>query len=68
MDKTYFKHMSLHKRTGVVRGQHGVEVKNIMDMVLVKKEMLRYMIIMSRKGGSRSNGQWLKVQEKCVSQ
>ena len=39
---TYFKHKSLHKYTRVTRGQDGVEVKNIIDLVLVKKDMLRY--------------------------
>ena len=36
---TYFKHRSLHKYT---RGQDGVKVKSMIDLVLVKKDMLRY--------------------------
>ena len=36
---TYFKHRSLHKYT---RGQDGVKAKSIIDLVLVKKDMLRY--------------------------
>ena len=39
---TYFKHRSLHKYTRVARGQDGVEVKSMIDLVLVKKGMLRY--------------------------
>ena len=27
---------------GVARGSHGVEVKSMIDLVLVKKDMLRY--------------------------
>ena len=38
----YFKHMSLHKYTRVARGQDGVEVKSMIDLVLVKRDMLRY--------------------------
>ena len=40
---TYFQHKSLHKYTRVARGQDGVEAKGIIDLVLVKKDMLRYM-------------------------
>ena len=39
---TYFKHGSLHKYTRVARGQDGVEVKIMIDLVLVKRDMLRY--------------------------
>ena len=39
---TYFKHRSLHKYTRVAKGQDGVEVKSMIDPVLVKKDMLRY--------------------------
>ena len=42
MDNTYFKHKSLHKYTRLARGQEGVDVKSIIDLVLVKKDMLRY--------------------------
>ena len=38
---TYFEHMSLHKYTRVGRGQDGVNLKSIIDQVLVKKDMLR---------------------------
>ena len=40
---TYFKHRSLHKYTRVVRGQDGVDIKSMIDLVLVKKNMLRYL-------------------------
>ena len=40
---TYFKHTSLHKYTRVARGQDGVDVKSMIDLVLVKKDMLLYM-------------------------
>ena len=39
---TYFKHKSLHKYTWVVGVQHGMEVKSLIDLVLVKKDMLCY--------------------------
>ena len=40
---TYFKNRSLYKYTRVARGQHGVEVESMIDLVLVKRDMLRYM-------------------------
>ena len=39
---TYFEHKSLHKYTRVARGQDGVEVKSMIDLELVKKDILRY--------------------------
>ena len=39
---SYFKHMSLHKYTSMVRGQGGVEIKSMINLVLVKEDMLRY--------------------------
>ena len=33
---------SFHKYTRVARGQDGVEVKSMIDLVLVKKDMLRF--------------------------
>ena len=41
MDNIYFEHKSLHMYTRVARGQDGVEVKTMIDLVLVKKNMLR---------------------------
>ena len=38
---TYFKHRSLHKYTRVTRDQDRVEVKSMIDLVLVKKDMCR---------------------------
>ena len=42
MGNTYFKHQSLHKYKRVVRGEGGVEVKSMMYLVLVKKDMMHY--------------------------
>ena len=39
---THFKHISVHKYTRVARGQ-GVEIKSMIDVVLVKRDMLQYM-------------------------
>ena len=39
---TYFEHKNLHKYTRVARGQDGVEVKGMIDLVLVKKDMLHF--------------------------
>ena len=39
---TYIEHWSSHKYIGVARGKDGVEVKSMIDIVLVKKYMLRY--------------------------
>ena len=33
----------MHKYTRVARGQDGVEVKSMIDLMLVKKDMLHYM-------------------------
>ena len=38
----YFKCSSLHKYTRVARGQDGVEVKIMIDLVMVKRDMLQY--------------------------
>ena len=42
MGNTYFEHRSLHKYTRVARGQDRVGVKVMVDLVLVKKDMLHY--------------------------
>ena len=39
---TYFKYRSLPKYTRVARGQDGVEAKRMIDLVLVKRNMLQY--------------------------
>ena len=39
---TYFKHRNLHKYTRVARGQDRVELKSMIDLVLVKRDMLSY--------------------------
>ena len=38
----YFKHRSVHKYTRVEEGQGGVETKRMIDLVLVKRNMLEY--------------------------
>ena len=40
VSNTYFNHSSLHKYTRVARGQDGVEVKCMIDLVLVKRDVL----------------------------
>ena len=39
----YFQHKNLHKYARVTRGQDGVEVKRMIDQVVMKNDMLRYM-------------------------
>ena len=40
MGNTYFKQKNLHKYTRMARGQNVVEVKSMIDQVLLKKDML----------------------------
>ena len=42
MGNTYFKHRSLHKYLRVARGRDGVEIRSMIDLVLVKRDMLQY--------------------------
>ena len=42
MGNTYFKHRSLHNYTRVARGRDSVEIKSMIDLVLVKRAMLQY--------------------------
>ena len=42
VSNTYFKHRNLHKYTIVARGRDGVEIKSMIDLMLVKRNMLRY--------------------------
>ena len=42
VSNTYFKHKNFHKYTRVARGQDGVEVKSMINLVLLKKDMLRF--------------------------
>ena len=42
MGNAYFKHRSLHKYTRVGRGKDRVEVKSMIDLVAVKRDILRY--------------------------
>ena len=39
---THFKHINLHMYTRVESGQDCVEIKGMLDLVLVKRDMLRY--------------------------
>ena len=41
MDNTCFKYKSLQKYTRVAKGQDGVEIKNMRDLLLLKKHMLQ---------------------------
>ena len=38
----YFKHRSLHKYTRVARGQDEMDMKSMIDLMLVKRDMRRY--------------------------
>ena len=42
VSNTYFQHKSLHRYTRVARGQDRVEVKNMIDLLMMKKNMLCY--------------------------
>ena len=42
MDNTYFKHRSLHSYTRVARGKDGVDIKSMIDLVLLKRNKLQY--------------------------
>ena len=38
----YFKHRTLHKYTRVTRGRDGVKIKSMIDLMQVKRDVLRY--------------------------
>ena len=42
VSNTYFKHKSLHKYNRVAKSQDGAEVMNMINLVLMKKDMLHY--------------------------
>ena len=42
MGNIYSEHKSLHEYTRVGRSRDGVEVKSMIDLLLVKKDILRY--------------------------
>ena len=44
MANTYFEHKNLYKYTRVARGQDGVVVKSMIDLVLGRKDMLRFLL------------------------
>ena len=57
MGNTYFEHKNLHNYTRVTRGQDGVEFKSMIDLVLVKRDMLRYVQgVRMVRGMVRCNG------------
>ena len=39
---TYFEDKSFHKYTRVDRGQEGAKIMRMIDLELIKKDMLRY--------------------------
>ena len=39
---TYFEHKNFHRYTRVAKGQDGVDIKNMIDLVLVKKDVLHF--------------------------
>ena len=41
-ERDYFKHRSVHKYARVVEGRDGVEIKSMIDLVLGKRDILRY--------------------------
>ena len=49
--KIYFEHKNLHKYRRVARGQGGVQVKSMTDLVLVKKDMLHFVQDVRAMGG-----------------
>ena len=57
---TYFKHISVHKCTRVARGREGKEIKSMIDLMLVKMDMLRYVQdVRAVRGMGRG---WLEVE------
>ena len=64
---TYFKHRSLHKYTRVARGQDGVEIKSMINLVLEKRDMLHYVQDVRAVRGVgckvRLVGAWIKKRE-----
>ena len=42
MGNTNFKYRSLHKYTRMAIGQNGVDIKSMIDLVLVKSDILQY--------------------------
>ena len=44
VSNTFFEHKSVHKYTRVEVDRNGTEVKSLIDLVLVNKEMLKYVM------------------------
>ena len=53
VNNTYFEHKSLHKYIRVARDRDGLKVKSMIDLELVKKDMLRYVQDMRAVRGIR---------------
>ena len=53
VNNTYFEQKSLHKYIRVARDRDGLEVKSMIDLELVKKDMLRYVQDMRAVRGIR---------------
>ena len=53
LSNTNFKHKSLHKYTRVTMGQGRVEIKRMIDLALVKRDMLAYVQDMRAVRGMR---------------
>ena len=80
MGNTYFEYRSLDEYTRVARGQDGVEVKSMIDLMLVNKDMLRYVQVVRAVRGIgrclsdhhmvlckvRVVGAWIKRREVVV--
>ena len=52
----YFKNRSVHKYTRGAGGRDDVEIKNMIDLVLVKRDMLAYAAIYAGCEGSERDG------------
>ena len=52
MGNTYFKYKNLPKYTRLASGQDGVEIKSMIVLVLMKRDMLQY--VQECKGGERN--------------
>jgi hypothetical protein len=50
---TFFDHKSVHKYTRVGKSRDGTEVKSMIDLVLVKKDMLKYVMDVKSVRGLR---------------
>ena len=63
VSNSYFEHKNLRKYTWVARGQEGVEAKNMIDLMLLKNDMLCYV---QDVRAEREIGRCLTVHHECV--